>query len=561
MDDSENSWQVDLMKCAALQLNLIVGDFDGNARKIQAAVESAADAGAQLCVTSELALWGYPARDLLLNPGWVDRSYEALERLAERLKHLPATLVGFAMKRDEQLPGKPLQNAAALLHNGKIEATFAKSLLPTYDVFDEHRYFEPASSVQTFELAGETIAVTICEDIWNDGGLSRWSSYNQNPIEALSQKKVDLLINLSASPYTLSKHAIRKRIVSELASRLQMPILYVNQVGGNDDLLFDGRSFYVDRDGKHLTEGKLFQEDLLLVNTGDAAVQSSEILTSEYEELFKGLCCGVRDYVRKSGFSKVVLGLSGGIDSALTAAIAKYALGAENVLGVLMPSPYSSQGSIDDATELAEFLGIKTITLPIEPAMSAFENMLNPAFDGLVPDTTEENIQSRIRGTLLMGLSNKFRSLLLTTGNKSELAVGYCTIYGDMNGALAVIADLPKTKVYSLCKWLNENLGPTIPVATITKPPSAELRPDQKDSDSLPDYDALDDILYRLVDEHASLSDVISAGYTPETVQRIARLLKISEFKRRQAAPGLKVTDRAFGTGWRMPLASKEPER
>ena len=561
MDELPNSWQVSPMKCAALQLNLIVGDFDGNARKIQAAVESAADAGAELCVTSELAIWGYPARDLLLNPGWLEMSYQALETLALRLKHLPPTLVGFAMKRDSELPGKPLQNAAALLRNGKVEATFAKSLLPTYDVFDEHRYFEPASSIESFDLNGTTIAVTICEDIWNDGELSRWSSYQAKPLDALKPKSVDLIVNLSASPYTTSKHPIRQRIVSELAKRLDTPILYVNQVGGNDDLLFDGRSFFVNHSGDLQSQGKLFEEDILCIDLHHASTPIHASQTSESAELFKALCCGVRDYVRKSGFSRVVLGLSGGIDSALTAAIAKYALGAENVLGVLMPSPYSSQGSIDDAVELAKHLDIKTVTLPIQSAMSAFDTILTPAFDGLEPDTTEENIQSRIRGTLLMGLANKFRSLLLTTGNKSELAVGYCTIYGDMNGALAVIADLPKTKVYRLSKWMNENLGPTIPIDTITKPPSAELRPDQKDSDSLPDYDALDDILFRLVDEHASLQEVIDVGYERATVERIARLLKISEFKRRQAAPGLKVTDRAFGTGWRMPLASREPER
>ncbi len=561
MDELSNSWQVGLMKCAALQLNLIVGDFDGNARKIQAAVEEAAAAGAELCVTSELAIWGYPARDLLLNPGWLETSHQTLESLAQRLKHLPPTLVGFAMSREESLPGKPLQNAAALLKNGKIEATFAKSLLPTYDVFDEHRYFEPATSVGCFELNGRTIAVTICEDIWNDGGLSRWGSYQQEPIAALDKEPVDLIVNLSASPFTTSKHPIRRRIVSELAQKLQTPILYTNQVGGNDDLLFDGRSFFVDKDGALHAEAKLFDEDILLVELSALGGIQKALPTSESTELFKALCCGVRDYVHKSGFSRVVLGLSGGIDSALTAAIAKYALGSENVLGVLMPSPYSSQGSLDDAAKLAEYLNIKTITLPIEPAMSAFENILLPAFDGLTSDTTEENIQSRIRGTLLMGLANKFGSLLLTTGNKSEIAVGYCTIYGDMNGALAVIADLPKTKVYELSRWMNEELGPTIPVDTITKPPSAELRPDQKDSDSLPDYDALDDILFRLVDQHASLQAVIDAGYDPDVVKRIARLLKISEFKRRQAAPGLKVTDRAFGTGWRMPLASREPER
>ena len=560
MDVSLKSWQVALMKCAALQLNLIVGDFDGNARKIQAAVESAADAGAELCVTSELAIWGYPARDLLLNPGWVQTSLDVLDRLARRLKHLPPTLVGFANRRSNELPGKPLQNAAALLRDGKVETVFAKSLLPTYDVFDEHRYFEPGQSVETFELDGKTIAVTICEDIWNDGELSRWSSYAERPLDALETTPVDLIVNLSASPYTISKHTIRKQIVCDLSKRLKTPILYANQVGGNDDLLFDGRSFYVNAKGEYQREAKLFDEDLLIVDTSQSAEGSLKDL-NESEELFKALSCGVRDYVRKSGFSRVVLGLSGGIDSALTAAVAKYALGSENVLGVLMPSPYSSQGSIDDAAELADFLGLKTITLPIEPAMVAFDKILEPAFDGLKADTTEENIQSRIRGTLLMGLANKYRSLLLTTGNKSELAVGYCTIYGDMNGALAVIADLPKTKVYALCHWMNESLGPTIPVETITKPPSAELRPDQKDSDSLPDYDTLDAILFRLVDQHQSLDDVIAAGYSPEDVNRIARLLKISEFKRRQAAPGLKVTDRAFGTGWRMPLASREPER
>ena len=397
MDELPNSWQVSPMKCAALQLNLIVGDFDGNARKIQAAVESAADAGAELCVTSELAIWGYPARDLLLNPGWLETSYQALESLAQRLKHLPPTLVGFAMKRASDLSGKPLQNAAALLRDGKIETTFAKSLLPTYDVFDEHRYFEPASSIESFEVNGTKIAVTICEDIWNDGGLSRWSTYKAKPIDALETASVDLIVNLSASPYTISKHSIRKRIVSDLATKLKTPILYANQVGGNDDLLFDGRSFFVNRVGAFQAEGKLFDEDILIVDLESSDQKLEASPPSESAELFKALCCGVRDYVRKSGFSRVVLGLSGGIDSALTAAIAKHALGEDNVLGVLMPSPYSSQGSIDDAAKLADYLNIKTMTLPIQSAMSAFDTILAPAFDGLPPDTTEENIQSRIR--------------------------------------------------------------------------------------------------------------------------------------------------------------------
>ena len=560
MDDNTNSWQVASMKCAALQLNLIVGDFEGNAAKILDGVRRAAQGGAELCITSELALWGYPARDLLLNPGWVDTSLQVLETLAEDLKDLPPTLVGFAAKRDAHASGKPLSNAAALLRHGQIEHVFQKTLLPTYDVFDELRYFEPGPGIEAFELNGAKIAVTICEDIWNDGELSRWGTYQQEPLRSLDTKDLDLLVNLSASPYTLSKHRIRKRIVSELASHLRVPILYTNQVGGNDDLLFDGRSFLTDANGACVLQAPLFDEDILIVDT-DSKSQTEIKDACENTELFEALKVGVRDYVHKSGFSKVVIGLSGGIDSALTAAVAAKALGPSNVLGVLMPSPYSSEGSVDDAIELARFLKIKTITLPIGDVMGSFDTTLSETFKDYDQDTTEENIQSRIRGTLLMALSNKFRSLLLTTGNKSELAVGYCTIYGDMNGALAVIADLPKTRVFTLSSWLNETQGPTIPENTITKPPSAELRPDQKDSDSLPDYDTLDNILFQLVDQHASLSEVESSGHDKAVVKRIARLLKISEFKRRQAAPGLKVTDRAFGTGWRMPLSSREPER
>ncbi len=547
------------MKIGLLQLNLTVGDFDGNADKIVTAVRRAAAHGAELCVASELALWGYPARDLLLNPGLVQMAWTKLEELAEALRELPPTLVGIAEPNPAQT-GKRLFNAVALLRDGSVAETYRKTLLPTYDVFDEARYFEPAAGAHLLELDGKRIGITICEDIWNDKDFESDERYRVDPLEALSLQGLDVLVNLSGSPFTLGKHERRLGMLTSLSSKYGIPVVYVNQVGGNDDLVFDGRSMVVDPHGQCLAAARAFEEDVVVVDTSNTQGSIPEKLTPE-AEVWAALRLGVQDYMAKTGFERAVIGLSGGIDSALTAAVAADALGPENVLGVLMPSPYSSEGSITDALALGENLGIETMTLPIEPLMDAFGGVLAESFEGREPDTTEENLQSRARGNLLMALSNKFRALLLTTGNKSELSVGYCTIYGDMSGGLAVIADLPKTLVYSLCRWVNETRGPTVPQNTIDKPPSAELRPDQRDTDSLPDYDVLDDLLERYVERHQTKAQLLEAGFEPAVVERVTRLVKISEFKRKQAAPGIKVTDRAFGTGWRMPIAWKNPEQ
>ena len=475
--------------------------------------------------------------------------------LAKDLEGLPPTIIGIA-EPNPQADGKPLFNSAVLLHQGKIERTFRKSLLPTYDVFDEARYFEPGSNNEIWEYKGKRIGVTVCEDAWNDQDVEHDQRYATDPIEKLSLNAPDLIINLSGSPFVLGKHTKRREIFSAIAKKYKVPCVFVNQVGGHDDLIFDGRSMLIAANGELIAQAADFEEEVLVVDSSQSA-HAPTLAPSEEEEAWKALVLGVRDYARKTGFKKALLGLSGGIDSALTAAIAVDALGAENVTGVLMPSPYSSQHSLDDAYALGKLLGMPTKTIPIAGLMGSFDDALQEHFEGHSADTTEENIQSRIRGNLLMAMSNKYRSLLLTTGNKSELSVGYCTIYGDMSGGLAVISDLPKTLVFKLCRWVNEAKGPTIPQNTIDKPPSAELRPDQKDTDSLPDYDVLDDMLERYVEKHQTKQDLIEAGFKKDEVERVTRLLKIAEFKRRQAAPGLKVTDRAFGTGWRMPIASK----
>lgn len=542
------------MKIGLLQLNYTVGDFECNIAHILDSVQKAAANGAELCVGSELAIWGYPARDLLLNTGLVNAAWAMAHELAKKLKDLPPTILGIA-EPNPGSEGKALFNSAILIQNGKIERTFRKSLLPTYDVFDEARYFEPGTNNSIWEFQGKRIGVTICEDAWNDQDFEHQQRYTSCPIEKLSLDQPDILLNLSGSPFVLGKHQTRREIFQGIAQKYDVPCVFVNQVGGHDDLIFDGRSLVVAADGTLIAQGHAFEEEILVVDLAQPQ-QAPKQLEPE-EEAWKALVLGVRDYARKTGFQKALLGLSGGIDSALTAAIAVDALGPENVTGVLMPSPYSSQHSLDDAYELAKLLGIPTKTIPIANLMGSFDNALEDHFKGLAADTTEENIQSRIRGNLLMAMSNKFRSLLLTTGNKSELSVGYCTIYGDMSGGLAVISDLPKTLVFKICRWVNENRGPTIPQNTIDKPPSAELRPDQKDTDSLPDYDVLDDMLERYVEKHNTKQDLIDAGFKKDEVERVTRLLKIAEFKRRQAAPGLKITDRAFGTGWRMPIASK----
>lgn len=551
-----------LMRMAMLQNNYVVGDVQGNAARIAAAVRKAAVLGTDLCVTSELSLLGYPPLDLLLNNSFIAACRRALEDLAADLRHLPPVLVG-TVEPNAQGMGRPLWNSAALLRDGHVQAMFRKTLLPTYDVFDEDRYFEPFAEPAWFALKGRRVGVTICEDIWNDKEFWKSRRYRIDPVELLTRQGVHCIVNLSASPFHLGKHEVRYSMLASLARRHALPLVYVNQVGGNDDLVFDGRSLAFSADGTLLAAARSFAEDLVVADldripeASDGSAQQHG--NSSEEDAWNALVLGTRDYLRKNGFSKALLGLSGGIDSSLVAAIAAQALGPENVLGVLLPSPYTSEASIEDASELGRNLGVSTLVVAIDDLMAGFDHALAPAFAGQGRDLTEENIQARIRGNLLMALSNKFGAMLLTTGNKSELAVGYCTLYGDMAGGLAVIADVPKTLVYALARWLNTAHGAVIPERVLTRPPTAELRPNQTDQDSLPDYAILDAILRRFIQEHRSGEEIVQEGFAPDIVDKVLRMVKIAEFKRRQAAPGLKITDVAFGSGWRMPIAAKWP--
>jgi NAD+ synthase/NAD+ synthase (glutamine-hydrolysing) len=544
------------LRIALLQINPTAGDLSGNSSLIVRGVRAAQAQGAELVVTPELALMGYLPRDLLMSKGFVQRSCRMLAGIAEELRDAPALLVGVATPNPAEM-GRPLFNSAVLLKDGAVGGAFHKTLLPTYDVFDEDRYFEPAQGLQVLEWNGRRLGISICEDVWNDRDFWQRRRYHEDPVEALAQAGVDAILNLSASPFTAGKQAMREEMLGHMARRHRVPLAYVNQVGGNDDLIFDGRSCAFDAEGRMFARAKGFEEDILMLDLPEG---TGVIAPDDFEpeaEIWNALVLGVRDYVRKTRFRQVLLGLSGGVDSALTAAIAAEAVGPENVLGVMMPSIYSSPGSIGDSVELARSLGIRTITLPIADIMETYGSILKGAFQGFPQDVTEENIQSRIRGNLLMALSNKYGSMLLTTGNKSEMSVGYCTLYGDMNGGLAVIADLPKMMVYRVSRWRNRR-GAVIPESILTKAPSAELRPDQTDQDSLPPYELLDEILERHVEQCQSAEEIVAQGFDETTVRKVLRLVRIAEFKRKQAAPVLKVTSRAFGTGWRMPIVRQE---
>ena len=541
---------------ALLQVNPTAGAIAGNAGRIVRAARQAKALGADLAVTSELALMGYLPRDLLMSQGFIRRGGDELQRMAVELADGPPLLVGVATPNPAE-PGRPLFNSAVLLERGEVGPVFHKTLLPTYDVFDEDRYFEPAKGAQILEWNGIRLGISICEDVWNDRDFWQRRRYHQDPMEVLANAGAQVLINLTASPFTVGKQLLRQDMLSHTARKYHLPMVTVNQVGGDDDLIFDGRSAAFDAEGRMFARAKGFEEDVIVV---DLARGTGTIAEDDFEpeaEIWNALVLGVRDYARKTGFRKALLGLSGGIDSALTAAIAADALGAENVLGVLMPSCYSSVGSVDDSVVLARNLGMGARTLPIAGIMHAYDETLAEVFRSLAPDVTEENIQSRIRGNLLMALSNKFGSLLLTTGNKSEMSVGYCTLYGDMNGGLAVIADLPKMMVYRVARWRNRR-APDIPEAILTKAPSAELRPNQTDQDSLPPYELLDQILELHVEQSQSAEEIVARGFDEAMVRRVLRLVRMAEFKRKQAAPVLKVTSRAFGTGWRMPIARGE---
>jgi NAD+ synthetase len=541
------------MRIGLLQLNATIGAFDKNRARLEEAYREAVSKGAELVLAPELFLCGYPPRDLLLRGDFVQRGLDCLEELAKAIGDVP--LICGYVDRNPMRPGRALSNAAALIHNGKVLQREMKSLLPTYDVFDEDRYFEPADKIAPIEINGQLIAVTICEDIWNDADFWSERRYRNDPVHDLARAGAKLIVNISASPWQRGKEATRLAMLQRVARDENLPLVQVNMVGANDELIFDGHSVALNAQGELLALGASFTEQVLVVDTEAAApVPALTLPANQEEQLYRALVLGVRDYVAKCGFKSVVLGLSGGIDSALVAVIAAEALGAEKVWGVSLPSRYSSEGSLSDAAQLAKKLGIRYDVLPIADPVVEVEKTLNDVFDGKTPDATEENIQSRMRGLLLMALSNKFGPLVLTTGNKSELAVGYCTLYGDMCGALAVIADVLKTEIYALAHWINRN-EEIIPWNTIEKPPSAELRPDQTDQDSLPPYDLLDRILHHYVVDDADPKMLVSDDLPLETVRDVLNKIVFSEYKRRQAAPGLKVSARAFGMGRRVPIA------
>ncbi len=552
------------MRIAIAQLNFTIGAFEANLAKSREAITQAREGGAELVVLSELATVGYPLVDLVEREDLVDRNLEQLDRLAGLSDDDLGIIVGF-VDRNRRDEGKALHNAAALLWRGRLAGVVHKCLLPTYDVFDEARYFEPGCGNPLLEFKGVKFGVTICEDAWSDPALWDRRLYDRNPVREAADKGADVLVNISASPFTLGKAELRRDMIRRHAASTGLFFVYVNQVGANDELVFDGYSMIVDGQGREVVRARDFDEDLLVydipaetMGRQGAAGFPGELrpcAADPEEQALSALRLGLRDYVQKSGFRKVVLGLSGGIDSALVAAIAARALGPENVVGVAMPTRYSSQHSLHDAEALARNLGIDYRVIPIDSMFQSMLDGLAPEFEGCESDVTEENLQARIRGMVLMALSNKFGHLVLATGNKSEMGVGYCTLYGDMCGALAVISDVSKTWVYRLSRWVNRE-GIVIPESTLTKPPSAELRPDQRDEDSLPPYEVLDRVLEGWVEERLSTAQLVAEGLDPAVVERIVRLIDGAEFKRRQAAPGIKISPKAFGIGRRYPIVA-----
>jgi NAD+ synthase (glutamine-hydrolysing) len=543
------------VKIALGQINPTVGDFSGNASKIIDFSRRAMTAGAELILFPELAVCGYPPRDLVERPWFVTRNRESAERIAAETRGI-AVICGMVTPADSDT-GKSVMNSAALLMNGKIAFIQSKMLLPTYDVFDEMRNFAPAKQQQLFEFCGNRMALTVCEDAWNDKEFWKKRLYTVDPVEALVRTGGNFVLNISASPFWMGKRELRRDMLASIAKQHKVPVVLVNQVGGNDSLVFDGSSVVLNREGKVVAQGKSFEEDLIYFDSKTLEGEMHEQTAGDEASVYSALVLGTRDYIQKCGFKKAIIGLSGGIDSALTAVIAADAVGTENVIGVGMPGPYSSQGSIDDARALAKNLGIRFELLPINAAYKAYRETLADVFAGLKEDVTEENLQSRARGMILMALSNKFGAIVLSTGNKSELGVGYCTLYGDMVGGLAVISDVPKTLVYRLSHYVNSRRA-VIPADTLEKPPSAELRPDQKDSDSLPPYEILDAVLEDYVeDSHSAERIAGDHGFEIETVRRVIRLVDRAEYKRQQAAPGLKISAKAFGYGRRFPIAAR----
>ncbi|HWP83989.1 MAG TPA: NAD+ synthase [Terriglobia bacterium] len=546
------------MIVALAQINTTVGDFAANRAKIREFARRAQQAGAELAVFPELALCGYPPRDLVEKASFLERNRQELEALARELPGI-GVICGFVGRADGET-GKPATNSAALLSGGAVQFVQNKMLLPTYDVFDEMRYFEPAAQQAVLPLCGKSWALTICEDIWNDKTFWKRRLYTRDPVEELVQKGANILLTISASPYVIGKRKLRREMLRSFAVRYRMPVLFVNLVGGNDSLVFDGSSEVVDASGEIAAQAASFEEDLICYDTATGRGDLHPRVQGPDPAALQALILGTRDYVRKCGFRSVVVGLSGGIDSSLTAAIAVEALGPDNVLGVGMPGPYSSPESLSDARQLAENLGIRFLVLPITEIFQSYRQTLREVFAGQPVNVTEENIQARIRGNLLMALSNKFGALVLSTGNKSELAVGYCTLYGDMAGGLAVISDIPKTMVYRLAALVNQQ-RPVIPQAVFDKAPSAELRPNQKDTDSLPPYEVLDVILKAYIEDHEPPRRIAERyGFDLELVRSIVARVDGNEYKRQQAAPGLKVTSKAFGMGRRFPIAQRYSE-
>lgn len=544
------------MKIGFLQLNSTIGDFSANVRKLLDGYDKAVALGAEFVIAPELFLCGYPPRDLLLRPDFVDANLKALDDASKKAGPVPLC-VGF-VDRNSDRPGRALRNAAAVLQNGQIAWRANKCLLPTYDVFDEDRYFEPAKTIAPFDFNGRKLAITICEDIWNDEDFWPERLYRRDPVKDAISQGAELVLNISASPWHDGKENVRREMLRRVARDEKLPLAQVNLVGANDELIFDGHSVAFDSNGNVIAMGKGFAEDILVTNLAGRAAETAPAFNfpARESQIFSALSLGIRDYVRKCGFKSVILGLSGGIDSALTAVLAVDALGKENVLGVAMPARYSSEGSVVDAKALAQNLGIRLEVIPIEPVFLSVEEQLKNIFAGLKSDQTEENLQSRLRGTTLMALSNKFNALVLTTGNKSEMAVGYCTLYGDMDGALAPLADVFKTDIYKIARWVNRR-HKIIPQNSIDKPPSAELRPNQKDQDSLPPYETLDAILDLYVVKNISREQIVKQGFDPAMVHDVLNKINFTEYKRRQAAPGLKISPRAFGMGRRIPIAQR----
>jgi len=540
------------MKIALGQINPIIADFQYNTSLIREASERAKRKGCSLVVFPELSLSGYPPKDLLEKPAFVDENLRQLHALATEIRGI-SVLCGY-VDRSRKTTGKDLINSAALIKDGRVLVKGGKRLLPSYDVFDETRYFDSAPESLVFELETMRFGVTICEDIWNVDDLEGFHKYDQDPLSDLSDRGIDLLVNMSASPHSLNKRPLRMRILRKLSIRYGSPIFYCNQVGGDDELLFDGASMVWDRAGRLILLGKEFESDLIIWDSEQEYEEIRDPWPSQEATVLKALIMGTRDYASKCGFEKVLVGLSGGIDSALVAAIAQKAVGAENVMGVSMPSPYTQQLSRDIAGKVANNLGIRFEEIPIHGLIQGYRQSLADLFEGLEEDEAEENIQARIRGNLLMALSNKFNLLLLSTGNKSEVATGYCTLYGDLSGGLAVISDIPKTMCYRLVRYINRDRE-IIPEEVLARPPSAELRPNQADQDTLPPYEVLDVILEAAVEKNLGFDQIVALGHDPEVVRDVLHRLVTNEYKRRQSPPGLKITTKAFGYGRRYPIA------